>query len=279
MPRSLSRRSRRRFAVPFAMLVLAVIAVLSGPSAASAAWDPPSCVPSANAVNPVIGTQCIGRKQMRARGRIDPACLTTPAVRGEIYPSRSWCGGGGPEYIAQARIIAELGPASGGIRPETQWEVTVKRTSGSWGRADITHDDGADLHVYEVKQTSDASFPLTHVQVTGYIDALVDADTIPIARYGRGPLGLLQTAPDFFLAPEVGYPECEPREGTKAFVYRIYGSWLITNGIIAVHSKRLPCFDPKTEDVPVGVLEPEEVPIPGGGGATSAAPTGAPSGS
>lgn len=72
-------------------------------AAPSAAWAPKRCDVDPPGPEYDTSTRCIGHREIRARGRIREGCIRKYYASGVIYPERNWCGGGGPEYIAQAR--------------------------------------------------------------------------------------------------------------------------------------------------------------------------------
>src|SRR4051794_9690345 len=214
------------------------------PTGSAAVWTPSPCAPNPGeiAVAP-SAIHCIGHRQIRSRGRIGAQCLLADLPPLTVYPSRTSCGGVGPEYIAQARALTHLGQVTGGIRRDTQWEVVTRDAQGG-GRADITF-EGDRLEVYEVKLTNNWR-PDPSTQVARYVAALNGASVSPVARKGDMDFGALAGWVDSFIVKEPSNETC-PRPTGEALRFRLYVSWVFTDGVVAVHDQLLPCFDPENE--------------------------------
>ncbi|MDQ5807771.1 MAG: hypothetical protein M3320_03760, partial [Actinomycetota bacterium] len=252
---------------------MATVAFLAPPAAASTVWAAEPCSQPLNLYEVRVSDQCIGGYKMRARGFIGAWCLALEAVPvpGQFYPDPAYCGGGGAEYLAQARLIRRLDSAFISVGPDTQWEVQVQfPLSGKTGRADITSqaalppDDTAEhLEVYELKQTSNSTYMQTAAQVAGYVSALNQAGgtgVTPRARLGVNG-GRIAQFVDSFVTPRPGFTPCTAANGVLVYYQRLYVSLWVAPGIIAVHHFDLPCFDPATERVPVPAKE--QIPVPG----------------
>jgi uncharacterized protein YdeI (BOF family) len=248
-------RLTRRCALAAVVAVAAFFALL--PTGSASAWSPAPCTPNQAEIQLSSGIHCIGHRLIRSRGRIAPWCFLYDLPPGTIYPSRTFCGGVGPEYIAQARALTHLGHVSGGIRNDTQWEVETHDSRGG-GRADITFEDDT-LEVYEVKLTNNWR-PDPSTQVARYVSALNGASVSPIAQKGDMFSGALAGWVDSFMVKEPSTETCTTPTG-DALRFRFYVSWLLTDGVVAVYDQLLPCFNPVTEPPPVPV--PVPVPVPG----------------
>jgi len=211
----------------------------------------------------------VGGHLLSSRGYVNSACLLSDVSPGQIYESTQVCGGGGAEYIAQARAITELnGPVTGGIDPSVQWEVGLN-LGASAGRADLVHDDGGTLEVYELKQWTNSTYANTQQQAEAYVSALNTVDPEPRAPAQLGS-GLSDSGwVDSFLTPVPGFPTCFVAGSDQPqYQYRLHVSWVTTPGVITVWYRDLPCFDPSTQPVPVpepSASEPLiQAPVPGG---------------
>jgi len=235
----------------------------------ASAWTRPTCDSASNTTVTTRGESCVGGHLLSSRGYVNSACLLSDVSPGQIYESTQVCGGGGAEYIAQARAITELnGPVTGGIDPSVQWEVGLN-LGASAGRADLVHDDGGTLEVYELKQWTNSTYANTQQQAEAYVSALNTVDPEPRAPAQLGS-GLSDSGwVDSFLTPVPGFPTCFVAGSDQPqYQYRLHVSWVTTPGVITVWYRDLPCFDPSTQPVPVpepSASEPLiQAPVPGG---------------
>jgi hypothetical protein len=205
-------------------------------------------------------TNCVGHRPMRSRGYIDPKCLNSPPLAGEIYPSRTWCGQG-VEAIAQARAIAPAPRDPSAIAMDrTHWEVATTNP----GRADITYETAGALEVYEVKQVNNWTKINPGQQVANYVNALNSVHVDPAAEQGSLTSGLYRAWTDVFLAPDKSRATCTTASG-EAWVFDAYFTWMVAPGVLAVYEQPVDCFDPVREAPPVTVPTPSTRPIPAAG--------------
>lgn len=233
----------------YAVLVLCGLGLLSGlstPPPATAA----GCVPQLPEYAATSRNVCIAGQSFRARGYHDVRCYASRPVGGQRYPRPGSCGGGpnNIEFIAHSRFNGELGYDPRGVKPQTQWEV---RVNSRRNRADTTHDTegpNGEIDLYEVKRTTNADYLSTYGQLATYT----------LAFSGRGVATRLGSAPyrDYYL---VGASNCE-KDGRVVQANRVFISWRVSPGVIAVWEAPFVCFDAAREPIPVP--EPARVRVP-----------------
>lgn len=234
----------------FVVIAVAAGALLANPASAAVVWPPDSCgSPYSQDANTFRSWRCIAGASLRTRGYLNPACLTTKPVPGQVYPNNRFCRGvGREESIAQARAIGHLGAMGpAGVHPNVQWEVRLYDQNPPDDRkpghryVDLAFYDSAGspdpVQMYELKQTATGDDTAAGAQLDRY-QQLLD----PVVDYEATKGTKLASWYDSFLLPTGG--SCQTRGKTVSEFY-VYLSWQTSPGVISIWHYRatLPDLD------------------------------------